>query len=141
MKINKLAIMFMGICLFQGGYAEPDPAFLFKQAQAYYQASDYEEALSSIKQAVKLSPDNSDYQHFLGKCYGRVAENANWLKAMSLTRKTREAFEKAVELDHHNVSALRDLMSFYRRAPGFLGGDRNKADKIERLLSMIDVPG
>lgn len=120
-------------------WAEDDAGALFQQAQASYEAEHYQAALDLMQKAVQLAPDNSNFQHFLGKCYGRLAERANPLSAMSLAAKTRKAFEKAVQLDDHNVSALRDLMQYYREAPGFLGGSKKKADQIEKQLQEIDI--
>ncbi|MCZ6525509.1 MAG: hypothetical protein O6928_02975 [Gammaproteobacteria bacterium] len=121
------------------GAAEPDADFLFNQAQALYDMNDYEHALTPIKQAVSLAPEESDYHHLLAKCYGKLAENSNWFKALSLARKTHSSLEKAVNLDRNNVSALKDLMKYYRQAPGFLGGDKDKADEIERFLADADA--
>jgi TolA-binding protein len=39
----------------------------------------------------------------------------------------RAEFERAVALDGNNVSARSDLTEYYLEAPGFLGGDKNKA--------------
>ncbi|HEY5573594.1 MAG TPA: hypothetical protein VIK64_11315, partial [Anaerolineales bacterium] len=76
------------------------------------------------------------------KCYGRLAEQSNFLAAYSLAKKTRKALERAVELDGNNVNALQDLMEYYRQAPGFLGGSKEKAAKIqERLETINTAPG
>ena len=112
---------------------------LFQQAAAGYEAEHYKDALALVQKAVELEPGNSSYQHLLGKCYGRLAEQAGFLSAMSLANKTRQALEKAVELDGHNINALKDLMQYYRQAPGFLGGSKKKANEIERQLKELDV--
>ena len=122
--------------------AETDPDSLFQQAQASYDAAQYQAALAKIEQAVALAPDNSSYHHLLGKCYGRLAEQSNPLTAFSLAKKTRKSLERAVELDRNNINALKDLMQYYRQAPGFLGGSQKKADKIQEILDASDIaPG
>ena len=122
--------------------AETDPDSLFQQAQASFDAEQYQTALSQIEQAVALVPGNSSYHHLLGKCYGRLAKQANPLTALSLAKKTRKALEKAVELDGNNVDALQDLMKYYQQAPGFLGGSKDKAAKIQERLETIETaPG
>ena len=120
-------------------WAENDADALYQQAQASYEAQHYQAALDLMEKAVEQEPENSHFQHFLGKCYGRLAEQSNPLSALSLATKTRKAFEKAVQLDGHNVSALRDLMQYYREAPGFLGGSKKKADQIEKQLQDIGI--
>ncbi len=94
--------------------------------------------MESIKTAVKLAPGISAYHHLLGKCYGKLAESAIWFRATSLARKTLESLRRAVELDNENVSALRDLRDFYRRAPRFIGGDKDKADAIDEYLTRLE---
>jgi len=124
-------------CFALTAWAGTEANDLFQQALVSYKAEKYEEAMETMQKAVQLEPENSSFQHLLGKCYGRLAERANPLSALSLAQKTRKAFEKAVELDAHNVSALRDLMEYYRQAPGFLGGSKKKAEKIEKQLQEI----
>ena len=122
--------------------AETEAEKLFQQAQASYDAEQYDSALTKVQQAVAMVPDNSSFQHLLGKCYGRLAEQSNFLAAYSLAKKTRKALERAVELDGNNVNALQDLMEYYRQAPGFLGGSKEKAAKIqERLETINTAPG
>jgi tetratricopeptide (TPR) repeat protein len=119
----------------QAPRADTEAEILFNHAQTHYAAARFEPALAAIQKAVALVPDNSAYQHLLGKCYGRLAEQANPFAAYTLARKTRKALEKAVELDETNSDALHDLMQYYRRAPALLGGSRKKADAIEKKLA------
>ena len=112
---------------------------LFRQAEARYRDRGYEDAAELLRNAISLAPDESRYHHLLGKCYGRMAESAGPFQAYSLATKTRRQFEKAVELDGENIDALKDLMEYYREAPGFLGGSRKKADDIEKRISRLNA--
>ncbi len=141
MKLFRFLTIFASICFIPAVAAKIAPDTLFRQALENYQAKQYEVALEQIQQAIEMAPEVSNYHHLLGKCYGRLAEKSNFLQAISLTKKTRKALEKAVELDQSNISALRDLMEYYRRAPGFLGGSKEKAAKIERMLTENELPG
>jgi tetratricopeptide (TPR) repeat protein len=140
MPLRLLLILFCYCCITGQAMAEPDAMMLFSQAQQKYAADEYTAALSLARKAVALQPEESRFHHLLGKCYGRIAEQANWFKAVSYARKTREAFEKAVELDHLNIAALRDLMEYYRQAPKFLGGSTDKADAIKSKLDALANP-
>ena len=111
--------------------------FLYRQAQDKYEVREYKEAGKLLEDAIAATPGVSRYHHLLGKCFGRMAEQASALGALSLARKTRLHFEKAVELDGENIPALKDLMNYYKQAPGFLGGSRKKADEIEKKISRI----
>ncbi|MFT7460535.1 MAG: tetratricopeptide (TPR) repeat protein [Planctomycetota bacterium] len=106
----------------------------FQQGQAYYTAKDYSSALPLYQKATELAPSNSIYHHLLGKCYGRLAEEGSWLTALRYVRKTLAQFKKAVDLDANNTEAWIDLEEFHRRAPVFLGGDKNKAKEIRTYL-------
>jgi tetratricopeptide (TPR) repeat protein len=93
----------------------------------YYQLEQWENALKMAEKSVALEPQNSVYHQWLGRAAGRKAENSNPFTAFGLARRVRSEFEKAVALDGDNVSARADLAEYYMEAPGFLGGDKNKA--------------
>jgi hypothetical protein len=52
---------------------------------------------------------------------------ANILRQPFLAWKVKEHFERAVTLDPGNLAARADLMEYYLKAPGFLGGSEEKA--------------
>jgi Flp pilus assembly protein TadD len=52
--------------------------------------------------------------------------------------RTRQAFEKAVELDGKNKEALNDLFEYYLEAPGFLGGGFDKASNLTARIAQLD---
>lgn len=118
-----------------------DAPDLFSQGQRYYMQSDYDKAVYWLKAAVTKAPDNARYHHWLGKAYGRLAEKANWFSAMSLSLRTLKELRAAVKLDNTYVSALQDLMEYYRQAPVFLGGSRKKAESIARRLDHLEAAG
>ena len=114
-----------------------DPDALFEQGRSYYEQSEYAQARTRFEKLVEIAPDVSGYHHWLGKCYGRIAENSGWLDAISFSKKTLKALEKAVELDGDNIAALEDLMTYYQQAPAFLGGSDKKARTIARHLQKL----
>ena len=77
----------------------------------------------------------SDYQ--TREQQQRAAQDANWFRAMGLAKKTLTQLEIAVSLDPDNLQYLDDLKDYYRDAPGFLGGDSDKARAIEALIKKI----
>ena len=102
-----------------------------------YQEGNYKLAMQSFAQAIQADPHNSYLHHWLGKCYGRLAERGNWFKSMSYARKTLKQFRKAVELDENNFEALRDLIDYLETAPGFLGGNRQEAEYLGKRLEKL----
>src|SRR5579864_9085983 len=87
-------------------------------AKTYYETQQHDAAIASAERAVALDPQNSVYHEWLGRTYGGKAEHAGWFSALSLAKKTRKEFEKAVELDGRNFSAGQALVEFDCSAPG-----------------------
>jgi len=98
--------------------------------QCYYMLEDYKKSSEAIQKAVDADGGNSVYWDWLGRAYGKRAENAFPLTAPSYASKARQYFEKAVELDAENLDAVDDLFEYYLEAPGFLGGGTDKAAAI-----------
>jgi tetratricopeptide (TPR) repeat protein len=95
--------------------------------RVYFQLELWDDAVRMCEKAVNLEPPNSSYHQWLARAMGRKAEAANPFTAFNLARKVKIEFERAVTLDGNNLSARSDLSEFYLEAPGFLGGDKNKA--------------
>ncbi|HEY2392657.1 MAG TPA: tetratricopeptide repeat protein [Candidatus Angelobacter sp.] len=98
-------------------------------SRVYYQLELWDNAIRMAEKAVALAPQNSGYHLWLGRAMGRKAEDANPVTAFNLARKVRTEFERAVALDGDNLPARADLSEYYLEAPGFLGGDKNKANQ------------
>ncbi len=131
------------LLLLAGGFAEAarDQQTAAAAGIAAYQENRYREAAKSFKEALRQAPDDSSLHHWLGKSYGRIAENGNWLQAMSYSKKTLRQFRRAVELDGANRDALRDLADYLEKAPRFLGGDKKEADALLRRLAAMQDAG
>ncbi len=104
-----------------------------------FEAGDYETAAALMKIALESEPACARCAHVQGKSYGRMAERAGWGDAIGLAKKTRLALEQAVELDPYDTDAIRDLIEYYRKAPGFLGGSKRKAEALEKRLQRFGV--
>jgi tetratricopeptide (TPR) repeat protein len=92
-----------------------------------YAEERWDSAIRECERAAQLSANNGEYQLWLGRAYGEKADHSSWLTAISLAKKSRAAFERAVQLSPSNVDARADLSEFYIEAPGFLGGGTDKA--------------
>jgi len=104
-------------------------------AEARYQLSrllanhyrDYDEAEGMMEKAVELADGNAEYHFFLGTVYGAQAQVAGLLSKFSYAKKTRDQFERAVELQPDSVGYRLALLSYYLMAPGIVGGGVDKA--------------
>jgi tetratricopeptide (TPR) repeat protein len=95
--------------------------------RVFYSEERWDSAITECERAVALNSKRSLFQLWLGRAYGLKAEHASWFTAIGLAKKTRNSFEKAVDLDERNVEARSDLSEYYIEAPGFLGGGVEKA--------------
>jgi len=111
-------------------------------AKTYYESQHYDAAVASAEKAVALDPQSSLYHEWLGKVYGEKASHASMFSALSLAKKARREFEKAVELDEKNFSAQQALIEFDCSAPGIAGGGEDKArPEIARLAALDTAEG
>src|SRR5271165_1713877 len=98
--------------------------------KTYYLDGQYKNSTTYSDKAVAEDSLNSSYYDWLGKAFGRRAEQSSFLTALAYARKTRESFEKAVVLDEANLEALGDLFEYYLEAPGMVGGGIDKAENV-----------
>ena len=131
-------IILAGVARAESTAADVDAAY--EVAHRAYHARRYTEAAGLLEALLKTAPTCARCAHLLGKSYGRLAQRADWITAMSLARKTCKALELAVELDPSDDGAVDDLMRYYRSAPGFLGGGSDKLKALEQRLQRA-VPG
>ncbi|MFP6681809.1 MAG: hypothetical protein VCB07_06400, partial [Gammaproteobacteria bacterium] len=74
---------------------DTDPDSVIEEASAAYNAENYEQAILLLEKAVETEPTCAECAHQLGRAYGRLAENTNWVSAIRLAKKSRVAFESA----------------------------------------------
>lgn len=107
--------------------------------KSYYEMWQMDAAIASGEQAAELQPSSSEIHMWLGRAYGRKAERAAFLSAMSLAKKARREFETAVHLDAANFEAQQDLVEYYCSAPGIMGGGEEKAQKQIAAIAALDA--
>ncbi|GGH12227.1 tetratricopeptide repeat protein [Silvibacterium dinghuense] len=111
-----------------------DALALNLRCRVYYAEERWDEAISDCGQAVRLSPQDSNFHLWLGRAYGEKASRVNFVSAYKIARLTRAEFESAASLDPHNGEALSDLGQFYVEAPQVLGGGTAKAQGVAQQL-------
>lgn len=115
-----------------------DAATLQLIGQDWFMLGEYKKASEALEKAVAMDPDNARLVYWLGRAYGRRAETANPFAASGLASKTRQMFERSVQLDPSDKDALGDLLDFYLEAPGFLGGGIHKAEARAQMILKQD---
>ena len=116
----------------------PDGPVYELTGQNYYMKGDYKRAAEIFERAVAADPGNSGYVLWLGRAFGRRAENSSPFTAPGNASKARQYFEKSVQLNPRNMEALSDLFEYYLEAPGFLGGGMEKAQATAAKIAAVD---
>tara|TARA_Y100000588_G_C13766922_1_gene716467 strand:+ start:28 stop:513 length:486 start_codon:yes stop_codon:yes gene_type:complete len=111
---------------------------LFQEAILLYETNNFRQASEVLQQLIALAPNNSEYYRWLGKSFGRTAQQQGWIMAMRYAIKARRSFETAVALDGSNALAIRDLLEFYVKAPAIIGGGMDKAKPLAKRLLALD---
>jgi tetratricopeptide (TPR) repeat protein len=99
--------------------------------------SQYEAASDAAIAWQERAPDDAQAAYWAGRTAGQMAMGAGMFSAMSWAGDSREAFEKAVELDPGYVDAQFALMQYYLIAPGIAGGDKEEAKNIAKRLEQL----
>jgi tetratricopeptide (TPR) repeat protein len=113
---------------------------LYLQSRVSQAFDQQDEALASAERAVQLEPNNALYHTQVAEVCGQMAGRAGKLKAFSLARRARKEAEQAVALDPKHVYGREVLANFFWLAPGFVGGDKNKAESMAAEIARIS-PG
>jgi tetratricopeptide (TPR) repeat protein len=100
---------------------------LLDQGRAAMSRNDDDAAAALFEKAVAQNPKSAEAHYWLGSAYGSQAEKASIFGQASLAGKTRDEFEKAVELDPNHLDARFGLIQYYVFAPGIMGGSYDKA--------------
>jgi tetratricopeptide (TPR) repeat protein len=115
-----------------------DPEVNFYLGEIALQRGDTEKAVALFERTVAAAPTVSLYYHRLGDAYGHAAQKASIFSALGLARKCLHAFERAVELDPRNLDARYSLFTYYRGAPGIIGGGADKAAAEAATIKRLD---
>lgn len=100
---------------------------LLEQGKAAMARNDVDAAATLLEKAVAQNPKSAEAHLWLGNAYGSQAQNASIFGQASLAGKTKDEYEKAVELDPNLLDARFGLVQYYTYAPGIMGGSYEKA--------------
>jgi hypothetical protein len=84
---------------------------------------------------------DSQAQDWMGRAYGKKADNSGPIAGIKLAGKVKNAFETAVQLDPANGPAANDLSEYYVGAPSIVGGGLDKAIALaDRVAARLPQP-
>ena len=131
------------ICFFSDNSQSEDTNFsrLLEQGEAEYERQLFRKATDTFSLLVLEYPKCVKCLHMKGKSLGRLAETSSWIKAMAYVPRALTSFETAHHLAPENEAIIQDMITFYERAPFFLGGNPSKAQKLRKRLGEIKSIG
>jgi tetratricopeptide (TPR) repeat protein len=118
--------------------APKNPQEIYELGRAAMARGDHARAVELLEQSAALAPRNAVIQLELGRAYGMSAMAGGTFGAMSLAKKSKAAFERAVELDPRLVPARMSLLEFFVGAPALLGGSESGAVEQANAIRRLD---
>ena len=119
--------------------SKPDAGTMLLLGKAYFGAGDYARATEVLEKGTAMAPKNSEMYSWLGRAWGKRAETSAIWNQPRYAARSRDAFEKSLQLDRNNHDTLDDLTEFYLQAPGFLGGGIDKAEALAKHIASLDA--
>jgi tetratricopeptide (TPR) repeat protein len=119
---------------------EPDNhRALWNRGLVAMQNGDQDAAIRAFDQAISLADEIAEYHLWKGYAHARKLERCGPVRKLFIAPKVRRSLERAVELDPDDVKGREALMQYYRRAPGFLGGDEDKAAAQAKAIRRLAI--
>lgn len=98
----------------------------------------YERGSETARRAIAAAPRNERAHLWLAINSGRAAEIKGVLRALALVSTIREESETVLKLNPSSVDGLILAASLAAEMPGFLGGDRAKAETLFKRALEVD---
>jgi tetratricopeptide (TPR) repeat protein len=103
--------------------------------QAY---NDGDGAYTYAEKAVQADGTKAPYHCLLGEASGNKAEKAGAFSKFGLGRAVKKEAEAGIAIDPKYAPCYHLLIVFHLKAPGIIGGDKNKAQELATKLMSID---
>lgn len=110
-----------------------------KEAEAHQRAKELGEAIGTMEQAVKQYPDSSGAYTFLGILLGdRVQRMRDFSEMFVVIERVFEMWDKALELDPHNVTARFHRGAWAVNIPKFVGKLETGIKDMEMIAAALE---
>lgn len=97
--------------------------------RAFYAYEAVDEAVGECEAATETLRTSSALD-WMGRAYGRKAEQYGPISGLAYARRVRDAFSAAVSANANDGEAVNDLSEFYINAPSMIGGGLDKAQSL-----------
>lgn len=110
----------------------------FRARSEAERVSAYERGGEAARRAIAVAPRNDRAHLWLALNSGRVAELRGVLRAVTLVGTIREEADTVLKLNPSNVEGLILAGALAAEMPGFLGGDRRRAETLFKQALAIE---
>jgi len=117
---------------------KPDPVAVWELSRVRIGQQLTEDGIKLAEKAIKLDPTQARFHAQLGSAYMAHMANAGRLDRSSYAGKMRKAFEKALQLDPKNVTALAGLARYHWNF-GTSKEDLTKATEYAEAARKLDA--
>ena len=107
--------------------------------KSYLKTHQWDKAVGEMEQAVQLQPSNAKVHLWLGRACGARAAHSIFITAFGWAKRVVRAFETARTLSPEDIDVRFDLLEFYLKAPGAVGGGRDKADAEAKAIARLSA--
>jgi len=99
----------------------------------------FDAAIADAEKAVAVAPNSAEAHSKLADALGAklASSSAGTFEKIALAHRFRKEADRTLDLDPNDIDALQDLAQFYWSAPGFVGGDKQKARQTADRLFTI----
>lgn len=126
--MKQIVAILVCLILFLAARAQTnDPQALYQLGRDAIARGEPERAAKYFEKAVALKPDSASYHYQLATAYGQAAPAAGVFGKMSMARKAKAEWERAVQLDPNLMPARFALLEFHVLAPAMFGGNESAA--------------
>ena len=91
------------------------------------QQNDADESIRQFERCVAIDEHNAECHAWLGNALGLTARRTSKFKLLFLAKRTKQEFDRSIQLDPTNLDGRFGELEYYLNAPGFLGGSIDKA--------------
>jgi tetratricopeptide (TPR) repeat protein len=119
-----------------------DPTATIVKSDIYAAWGDWDLSVDVLEDALTQHENNVDLWLALALTYREKLMRSGMLGKMSNGKKSRKAIEKAFEIDPTHMKTRRQMVRYLVHAPGFAGGDKERAEAIAlETLDMDETEG
>jgi tetratricopeptide (TPR) repeat protein len=104
-----------------------DPSALARLGHEAFTRGESDKSAEYFEKAIALKPNDAGYHYQLANAYGQAAAAAGMFGAMSMAKKAKGEWERAVQLDPNFLLARYALLEFLVNAPSIMGGSESGA--------------